>query len=324
MDASREIRKVSVDRIDLKDKTFVFTYGECLEGLLLSLKKIGLVNPPLLREKAEEKFQIISGYKRILALTKLGKREVEALVYKGDEISDPDAFCLNLYENIGNRALNTIEKSIILNKLLKEFRVKEEEIVCGYLPLLGLSPHKERLSLYLPLIELEDEIKEALVKERVSLLVAVKLLELSAEERGEVFGLMMKLRLGLNKQREVLTHLWEISRRDNISILELVRDDPISKIQADTRLSISQKAEKIRWILKKRRFPRLSLAQRSFKEKKDLLKLPANISLKPPPFFEGNKFKIEFSFGTKEELKKAAEKLKEISTSCEISEMLMD
>ncbi|MBU1599652.1 ParB/RepB/Spo0J family partition protein [bacterium] len=319
-----EIRKISVDRIDLEDKTFVFTYGKDLEGLLLSLKKIGLVNPPLLREKDREKFQIISGYKRILALTKLGKREVKALVYKGDEISDPDAFCLNLYENIGTRALNTIEKSIILNKLLKRFGLKEEEIIQSYLPLVGLSPHKERLSLYLTLIELEDEIKDALVKERVSLLVAVKLLELSAEERGEVFGLMVQLRLGLNKQREVLTYLWEISRRDNVSILELVRDDSISKIQTDTRLSIPQKAEKITWALKKRRFPRLFLAEANFKEKKDLLKLPANISLKPPVFFEGSKFKIEFSFGTKEELKKAAEKLKEISTSCEIGEMLMD
>ena len=61
------------------------------------------------------------------------------------------------------------------------------------------------------------------------------------------------------------------------------------------------------------RYPLLANTEENFQQIKKDLKLPPNIILRPPPFFEGEKYTVEFSFKNQTEFKKLTEILKSIA-----------
>ncbi len=65
-------KTIYLNTIDLKDKTFLLSYGYDLSPLKQSIKQVGLLNPPVVRKKSEGTHQIICGYKRVRALKELG------------------------------------------------------------------------------------------------------------------------------------------------------------------------------------------------------------------------------------------------------------
>jgi hypothetical protein len=46
----------------------------------------------------------------------------------------------------------------------------------------------------------------------------------SREEKNLLFNLLSKLKYGVNRIKEVLTSIWEISRRDDVSIKNLIEE----------------------------------------------------------------------------------------------------
>ena len=66
--ASQSADAVDLKSIDPDDATFRLSYGFDLEPLKESIRRIGLINPPLLRKRPDGRYQIVSGYRRIRAL----------------------------------------------------------------------------------------------------------------------------------------------------------------------------------------------------------------------------------------------------------------
>jgi ParB family chromosome partitioning protein len=318
----RVLKTIGIDAIDSGDHTFSMTFHPDLEALTRSIRDVGLIQPLIVREKSRGSgYQLVSGFKRLTACEQLGLKDVEAFSYPKPELGDREGFTMALHENLTTRSLNLVEKSMVTVKLVRRFGLSRESVARDYMPLLGLQPSRRILEKMSQVFQLRPEIKRYMVEEGVSLENALRIVEFSPEDQGEIAGVVSQLRLGENKLKEVLTFLWEVSSRDGVTVRELVRGD-IEAITADTALSGVQKTHRVRRRLREMRYPRLTGLEKDFQEKLKMLGLGPRISLQPPPYFEGEAFRLEARFRSVGEFKDIVSGLAEASKRKELGEMI--
>lgn len=300
-----EPKKILLNQIDFDDRSYIFTFESPISHLINSIKVIGVVHLPILEQKSKYSFRIVSGLKRLLALRHLKIDQLDALVYQSKD-SQPalSMFLFNLYENMGTRALNTIEKATVLHKLINLFQLPADEVMQEFFPLLDLGPTRLVLERYLKLARLENNIKIAVAENFIATEIATDLLERSPAERQSVFNLFQQLKLGKNRQKEFLRLLVEISAISNRSIDLVLQNNKIQDVLVNDKITSPRKTEHIKEILKKIRYPLFASTEEKFHKIKNDLKLPPNIILRPPAFFEGDSYSIEFSFKNQKEFKK--------------------
>jgi len=317
------LTQVNINQINLSDRSYIFTFEPLMSQMVQSIKNIGLVNPPILAQISDRpSFRIISGLKRILALIHLRQKTFTAYVFH-DELNHPNfqLFLKNFYENISIRELNAIEKSHILNKLIHTFNISEEEIIAKFLPLMGLGSNPKMLQLYVPLIQLEDNLKIAIVEDFFSPETGVQLLKYSHKDRQSIYELFYELKLGKNRQKEFLRLLDDISHIVNKPLAEVINQRLIQTTLNEKNLTITVKSNKIRDLFKKLRFPIYSQAEDKFNELKKELKLPPSIIFRAPPFFENDKYSIEIIFRNEAEFAAALNKLQQVLTDQKLHQL---
>ena len=315
--------QINTNEIDFRDRTYIFTFEPLMSQMVQSIKNIGLINPPVLAQISDRpSYRIISGLKRILALIHLKVETFSALVYQ-DVIDRPnlDFFLMNFYENISIRELNPIEKSLVLNKLLFTFKISQGEIQTKYLPLMRLGTNRKMLELYLPLIQLEDNLKIAVVEEFFSPDLAVRILNYSPQDRQAIYELFSTLKLGKNRQKEFLRLVDDIANIVDKSIAEVINQRLIQSTLNDEKLTISLKVNKVRDIFRKLRFPIFSQAEEKFNQLKKEFKLPPNILFRPPPFFENDKYSIKIMFRNQTEFDAALQILTTITENKKLKKL---
>jgi ParB family chromosome partitioning protein len=121
-----------------------------------------------------------------------------------------------------------------------------------------------------------------------------------------------QLKVGLNRQRELLLLLEEISRREEIPIQQLMAEEPLNHILENSELDRSIKRQKIRTYLRRRRFPMISKTETQYNAFVKQLKLGRNINLMPPKDFEGMTYTMTIRFDNRAELNRLKEKLEKI------------
>jgi len=319
---ARVLRKIGIDAIHSRDHTFSMTFHPHLEALRRSINHVGLLQPIIVRQKSRGSgYQVISGFKRMTVCEQLGLREVEAFSFAKSELDDLEGFHMGLYENLAIRSLNLIEKSMVIEKLIRRFGLSKESVARDYMPMLGLQPSLRILAEMSQLVQLRPEIKRYIVEEGVSLENAIRLLEFSREDQAEIAGLVSELKLGENKLKELLIFLREISLRDGLTMREVVRGE-IRAVASDMALSKVQKTHRVRRRLREMRYPQLTQLEEDFRGKLKGLGLSPGISLQPPPYFEGDTFRLELGFRNVGEFKAILSKLMEASERTELGEMI--
>jgi len=317
-----EPQKVLINQIDFDDRIYIFTFESPGSNLINSIKEMGVMYPPILEQKSKNLFRIVSGLKRILALKHLKTKQVDAVVYRSKD-SQPtlSLFLINLYENIGTRTLNIIEKATVLHKLINLFQLSADEVMEEYFPLLDLGANKSVLERHLKLMQLEQDLKIAVARDFLAVEIAIALLERSSFERLAIFDLFQQLKLGKNRQKEFLKLLTEISAIDNKPIDQVLSSNEIKDVLKNDKITPPRKTESIIAILKKMRFPLFTNTEERFQNIRKELKLPPNIILRPPPFFEGENYTIEFSFKNKPEFKKLVAVLKSVADHDQLAKL---
>jgi hypothetical protein len=164
-----------------------------------------------------------------------------------------------------------------------------------------LEPNEKILDTYLSLVRMENEVKSYILKEEVSRSNIRRLALFTSEDRMALIQFFSYLRLGENRLRETLTLFKEISQRDRCKVREIVDRHEIESLVSNKEFTPSQREERMKKILLDCRYPRMRRMEEMFEEKKKELGLPSDISLRPPPFFEGKGLKVEFHFETIEE-----------------------
>ena len=302
-----------MDKIDLNDERFRISYYFSLEKLLVSLKKIGLICPPLVCQK-NDKFILVSGWKRVLACLELSLSPIKAFVVCRK--SNLETFLLAFYENWASREFSPVEKSEIIRKLI-QFGEKKESIIKHYFPLLKIPLTEAYLGVFLALSQFEPELKKFIDEKNLPISSVQMLAEFRSQDRKLVLPLLLPL--GQNKQREILENLLEIARRYELTVKEILAAEEIQEILSSPKFSPLQKSEKIRLSLRKKRYPSLSSWRESFDFSLKKIHWPPEIEVKPSPYFEDDKLSLAFSFRNKEEFKSRLSKLQKIVRKEEFS-----
>ncbi len=309
---TRPGKTIPLSSVDLEDRLFVITFAPDLGPLRDSLARAGMIHPPLVQAASSDgRYRVVSGFKRILAARDLGWSRLVVDLTRAEE-DDLELFLLCLDENLGSRPLNVVEKALALDKLGHQFQCPQEELLDVHLPRLGLGSDPKTLALYLALAGLEEEIQQGLAADELSLSAAHRLTTLTAEERLAFFRLVHQLRPGKNLQRELLTFLQDIGRREKTAIDVLLAEEQIASLIDDGNVPAPQRLNTIRESLLRRRYPRFSEALDRYEQLRRQFHLPPRTALSAPPFFEGGDWRLAVTFRSKEELEQVKETLREL------------
>lgn len=301
-----ERRTIHVEAVDTKDRAFVISTPSALDSLKTSIATYGILNIPYLaRAEKSGRYRIVCGYRRMCALAALGITRFDANLFDTPHNS-PELLLFSLMDNLSHRAFNIIEMGAAAERLLAHFSRKE--VICRYLPLIGARPTETCLAELIAIASLEPGLKEGVLRGILTEKAAIALSAFSDADRDMVFSLFSQLNLSASKQVEVIENLKDISLRDGTGIDTVLHCSQIQELVSSETLNRSQKTEQIRQAIRKIRSPGLSDREKRFSDIRSALDLPQEIQLVPPPFFEGDTYRLQISFNSRDDLAAALEK----------------
>lgn len=120
------ISKLKISLVDPKrDQPRKYFDKEALEQLAASISENGLLQPILVREYGDGRYQIIAGERRFRASKLAGLTEIPAIVLDRD---DKLAAQIALIENIQREDLNPLEEALAYRSLAEEYGMTQEEL----------------------------------------------------------------------------------------------------------------------------------------------------------------------------------------------------
>ena len=296
---STHFQSITLARINLQDDTFRITTRTDVNDLLESIRYDGLITPPLLTQK-DSTFIIVSGFRRIAACQKLDWNGITARILKPD-IGALDCLRLAIAENALQRSLNLIETSRCLQKL--SLFITNSRDLAESASNLGLPDHPSIIDKIKGLCLLPKPIQVSILADTISLAMAKELESLEADCAIAFTRLFDQLKIGLNKQKEIVTLVKEIARRDGLSTQEVMEDKHFIEIMTHRDLDRGQKSRKLRSYLRQRRYPRIAAAEKTFEILRKNLNLGNDIQLIPPKEFEATTYGLNLTFSNLEHLK---------------------
>lgn len=287
------IETLHVNRI-IPDEKFILSDRGPDDKLKSSIAGMGLITP-LVVQKAHNQFRLVCGYKRYTCIKNSGMADVPCYVVP-EEIAYVDLLKLAIHENRTIRDFTPVEISAILFLAQKYGDMKGEEIIDQVIPLLGFGKNPKIYDLYAPLRNLSDEWKRALENELVPPETAFLMNGVNQADQGAFLRLIETLRLGRNRQREFWALLADVARLQEKSVSDLLSGEEIRAVMEEEKLTHSQKTERLKELLWHWRYPKYSETRDRFEAILAEAKLPPDIHLQPPAYFEGERFQVSFGF----------------------------
>ena len=133
---------------------------EALQELADSIQAQGLVQPIVVREIEEDKYEIIAGERRWRACKLAGLEKVPVIIRS---VNSQETLAMALIENIQREDLNPIETALGLRRLLEEFELTQQAVADA----VGRS--RSAVSNMLRLLKLPESIQDALHDGKISM-----------------------------------------------------------------------------------------------------------------------------------------------------------
>jgi ParB family chromosome partitioning protein len=167
---------------------------KALEELSLSIKKLGVVQPIVVRPKDGGGFELVAGERRLLASRRAGLEVIPALVRAVD---DDDMLAIALVENVQRQDLNPVERSRAFHRLAEEQKMSHKQIAEAS----GLA--RSTVSNSLRLLELSNPMLKAVESGRLTEGHARALLaETDPKLRGDLFKRLVEEKLSVRSAEE--------------------------------------------------------------------------------------------------------------------------
>ncbi len=132
---------------------------ESLSALTASIRELGVLQPVLVRQVADDRFELIAGERRWRAAKRAGLPSIPALVKTAD-----DALSLEqaLVENLHRADLNPVEEAAAYQQLIDEFDLTQEQVATR------VGKSRPAVANALRLFQLPPSIQKLLVESRLS------------------------------------------------------------------------------------------------------------------------------------------------------------
>ena len=312
-------KSVPIKSIDVDDQLTNFSWGVPADSLQQSIEEVGLIHPVTLVPLGKS-FRIVCGHKRIKIVSQLKIKEIPARILS--PAPDEEAMLmLNLSENQFLHQYSDIEKGLILSKLYT-VKIPEIRIIEKYMPMLGLEKSKKLLDDYLSTNQLTTGLKTLLHEMNVPLRTFSVFFNWNAKSAMAAERFFSALRPGVNKWRDLLEWVEEISTRDEITPLDLFELPELQSVLNQNDLAPNVRYDRIRQILHSRRYPILSDLRVRLARSLDALKLDDKTKVHVQDSFESDEIRIEMKFRTRDEFVNQLEKLVRASDSEALDELI--
>ncbi|MCU0416688.1 MAG: ParB/RepB/Spo0J family partition protein [Cytophagaceae bacterium] len=169
------INEIPVDQVEVNNFQPRNHFDEtALQELSESIKIQGIIQPITVRRLSENKYQLISGERRLRASKLAGLKNIPAYIRTAN---DQQMLEMALIENIQRENLNPIEIAISYQRMVSECNLKQEE--------LGDRVGKNRSTVtnYLRLLKLPPDIQAALRDNKISMGHARAIITLETTEK---------------------------------------------------------------------------------------------------------------------------------------------
>ena len=132
---------------------------KALKELALSIREHGVIQPIIVRNVSNGKYEIIARERRYKASALAGLTKIPALIRNLD---DKESSKVALLENLQRRNLNPVEEARTLQKILELDQMTQEELAKS------MGKSQSSVANKLRLLNLPDEVLDALLKEQIS------------------------------------------------------------------------------------------------------------------------------------------------------------
>ncbi|WP_454781436.1 ParB/RepB/Spo0J family partition protein [Legionella sp. WA2022007384] len=215
--------------------------GEMEEAPLMelaqSIKKQGLLQPLLVRELSDGRYEIIAGERRWRASQLAGLTEVPVIL---KQVDDETAMAMALVENLQREDLNAMDQARAMHRLTNEFSLTHQQVADL------LCKSRAAVSNFLRLLALSAGVKKLLEHGDLDMGHARALLMLEEEQQNQVAQLIIAKNLSVRETEKLVERikLGKTKEQQPHSDLSLVYHDQLKNISQHLQAAIKLKPGK--------------------------------------------------------------------------------
>ena len=196
-----EMKMISQSSFAVRDK--FQRYSQDDESLVTSIREHGLIQPILIRPVSHG-FEIVAGHRRYQACKSLRWRFIPCKIR---EMTDKQAFEIQLSENIQRKSMDPIEEAEAFRRYVIDFGWGG---VSDLAKKIGKS--EEYVSHRIQLLKLPEEIKKKIVYHILNVSKAIEISTIPVEKQSQIVGEIIENNLSVKRIRELKMIL-----RDNVT-----------------------------------------------------------------------------------------------------------
>ncbi len=297
---SASYQQLAISKIDTSNNTFsICPQNNCPSNELIeSIRKFGVIHPPLLQKSNDKKYIIISGKKRILACLSNNPPESITGLILPKNIDPATLYHYLLIHALTGSQLSIVEQAIFLKKASQVF---QDEDILQFLKHFGYKPQAHFIQNLLKILSLDKSIINHLHEGILHPRIIRYLYKLSPFDQIQIGTLIDKLKLGGSKQLKLTEMLYELQRRNNEPLCEIIRD--WEKLPDTTeKKNLPQLTNTLFQWLNAQCYPKKTEAEAEFHRFSKTLKVPTNVQLFHSKSFEDDQVSLSITFNNKNEL----------------------
>ncbi len=202
---------------------------ENINELAESIKEHGVIQPIVVR-KISDKYEIIAGERRYKASILAGKTTIPAII---TDLDDKNSAEVALIENVQRQNLTPIEEAISYKKILDMGYISQTDLAEK------LGKTQSTIANKLRLLNLEEEVQEALLNEKISERHARSLLKLKKNQQVGMLNRIIHERMTVRKTDEAIQKMLE----DENNRQETLNNNPQKNSISEKNISSPPKKE---------------------------------------------------------------------------------
>lgn len=226
-------KPIKLDKLqDFKDHPYKVQNGESMEELKASIREVGILNRILVRplDDKDEKYEIISGHRRVKAAKELGMKEIPAIVYP--EIDRDEATLLMVDSNNQRENVSIMEKGRAYRMKLEAIKhqgkaschngtkSRSDETVAK-----NTDDSARQIQRYIRLTYLVPELQEYVENGQMKLLPAVELSYLDEEAQRDIVDRIIETEVfPSHAQARKMKALFEEGKLDYDTVSEIMNE----------------------------------------------------------------------------------------------------
>ena len=234
---SFNFNEIEVDLIDLNpyQPRTNFNHKD-IDELASSIKELGLIQPITIKKK-DNRFELISGERRLRAFKILKLKSIPAYVRKAD---DQASLEMALVENIQRKDLDPIEIAISYNRLIDELSISQEEMSKR------VGKDRSTISNYIRLLKLDPIIQSGIRDNFISMGHGRSLININSKENQLIiYEKILRNGLSVRKTEKIVK---ELNNKKTLRVIDynagLLKKIKLLEIKYKTTIELKMRNEK--------------------------------------------------------------------------------